>query len=307
MLFDVDGLEAVDKYRVFAVVGDQVMPLEHDATNAHTWHTPKNYGEYLKSPQRGLWRTAMELKMDQYRALDVFELVTEEYARGFNTGIMGSLWAFKIKFDEIGAFQKLNPRWCVMGGDMSREIYESYSDVMKWVTLLIMGAIRSSYKVDDFQFDISDAFQATRTDKPVAPLNGPNVGDQLSNGPRLFYRQAPGFEEFGPNGEKMVCAAKTAQQGRIDSARLFGTAFGHTLLKRAGARRQISDPEAWEYHAGPLANSAADLEKILAACAKMPPTAGAPPGWAVFGRHVDDGIGIASRSEAPRAIGPDEC
>ena len=90
--------------------------------------------------------------------------------------------------------------------------------------------------------------------------------------------------------------ANTAQQGRIDSARLFGTAFGRTLLERAGCRRQIQDPEAWEYHAGPLANSAADLEKILAACSGMPPTAGAPPGWAVFGRHVDDGIGIANRS-----------
>ena len=27
----------------------------------------------------------------------------------------------------------------------------------------------------------------------------------------------------------------------------------------------------------------------------MPPTAGAPPGWAIFGRHVDDGVGVAAK------------
>ena len=36
--------------------------------------------------------------------------------------IMGSLWAFKIKFNELGKFDKLNPRWCVKGYGMDKSI-----------------------------------------------------------------------------------------------------------------------------------------------------------------------------------------
>lgn len=36
--------------------------------------------------------------------------------------IMGSLWAFKIKFNELGKFDKLNPRWCAKGYGMDKSI-----------------------------------------------------------------------------------------------------------------------------------------------------------------------------------------
>ena len=84
-------------------------------------------------------------------------------------------------------------------------------------------------------------------------------------------------------------------QGAIDASRLFGTAFGHTLLKRACARRALWDREVWEYHKGPLSATAETLENILAACASMPPTVGAPPGWAVFSKYTDDGLGTADK------------
>ena len=43
--------------------------------------------------------------------------------------IMDTLWAFKIKFDKDGVFDKFNPRWCVVGTNMSRDIYESVSQM----------------------------------------------------------------------------------------------------------------------------------------------------------------------------------
>jgi hypothetical protein len=92
---------------------------------------------------------------------------------------MGTLWAFKIKFTADGKFEKLNPRWCVVGTNMDRDIYESFSDVVCWTTVLILAAIRACYPVLDFQFDVSNAFQATRTDddpsdspKPLYCANG---------------------------------------------------------------------------------------------------------------------------------------
>ena len=111
----------------------------------------------------------------------------------------------------------------------------------------------------------------------------------------MFCYQAPGFAEHGPDGEKLCCELLMLMQGAIDASRLFGTAFGHTLLKRAGARRALWDREVWEYHKGPLSATAETLENILAACASMPPTVGAPPGWAVFSKHTDDGLGTADK------------
>ena len=78
---------------------------------------------------------------------------------------------------------------------MSRDIYESFSDVVRWTTVLILAAIRACYPVHDFQFNVSDAFQSARTDDP---LDTPRP---------LYYKQAPGFEVTGANGEKLVCRA----------------------------------------------------------------------------------------------------
>ena len=90
------------------------------------WHTPSNEREYLRSPQRAMWRTAKEKKMDQYVALKVFKLVKRSDVK---TRIMGSLWAYKIKFNELGKFDKLNPRWCVKGYHMDKSVYVGFSEV----------------------------------------------------------------------------------------------------------------------------------------------------------------------------------
>ena len=86
----------------------------------------------------------------------------------------------------------------------------------------------------------------------------------------LYYKQAPGFEVTGANGEKLVCRALTAHQGRIDSARLFSTKFGRDCAKLAGMRRYLWDPQLWGFHRGPLAATSDDLEKVLASVAEQP-------------------------------------
>jgi hypothetical protein len=285
--FDLMDMELVFKTTtlVMSTVAGPV-PVAFDTRMAADWHEPLNYRDYLRSPQRAQWRTAMEVKMDSYRALNMYALESEAEVRAAGHEIMDTLWAFKIKFDKDGVFDKFNPRWCVVGTNMSRDIYESFSDVVRWTSVLILAAIRACYPVHDFQFDVSDAFQSTRTDSD--PLDTPKP---------LYYRQAPGFEVTGANGEKLVCRALTAHQGRIDSARLFSTKFGRDCAKLAGMRRYLWDPQLWGFHRGPLATTSDDLEKVLASVAEQPGTADAPNGWAVFGRHVDDGVGISSSAK----------
>ena len=169
---------------------------------------------------------------------------------------------------------------------MDRAKHESYAEVCRWSSVLIIIHIACAYETVTFSFDIHNAFQNTDRSKAFEPGHPPPT--------RMFCYQAPGFAEHGPDGEKLCCELLMLMQGAIDASRLFGTAFGHTLLKRAGARRALWDREVWEYHKGPLAASAESLEKILAACNDQPPTPGAPPGWAVFSKHTDDGLGAAN-------------
>ena len=58
-----------------------------------------------------------------------------------NKRIMGSLWAFKIKFIELGKFDKLNPRWCVKGYGMDKSIYVGFSEVCLTTSIKILACI----------------------------------------------------------------------------------------------------------------------------------------------------------------------
>ena len=130
--FDLETMELVFKTSTFVmstVAGP--IPIALDTNFAADWHTPFNHRDYLRSPQRSLWRTAMELKYDQYRALNMFTLEPESEVRAAGHSIMDTLWAFKIKFDENGRFEKLNPRWCVVGTNIDRDMYERYSRCRK--------------------------------------------------------------------------------------------------------------------------------------------------------------------------------
>ena len=87
--------------------------------------TPRTQEEYERSPQRALWRTAKELKMDNYKHVDAYELVLRSSVDQKKYKIFKTLWAFKIKFGEERVFLKLNPRWCVRAGSMDRGMYKA--------------------------------------------------------------------------------------------------------------------------------------------------------------------------------------
>ena len=212
------------------VIAAVVNGTEHniDPSDANTWHTPKNEREYLRSPQRAEWRTAKEKKMDQYLELRVYKLVSR---KGIDPKrIMGSLWAYKIKFDEKGIFEKLNPRWCVKGYGMDRSTYVGFSEVCLTTTIKILGCLRATYALIDFLFDCGNAFQATRTD------------DGTVQSEKLLCEQAPGFAVKDTDGLTMVCEILVALQGRVDAARLFGDRL-EQIIFALGGRRSTWDPK----------------------------------------------------------------
>jgi hypothetical protein len=224
--YDVEYGSWIKRHVIAAVING----TEHniDPSDANNWHTPKNEREYLRSPQRAEWRTAKEKKMDQYLELRVFKLVSR---KGIDPKrIMGSLWAYKIKFDEKGVFEKLNPRWCVKGYGMDRSTYVGFSEVCLTTTIKILGCLRATYPLIDFLFDCGNAFQATRTD------------DGTVQSEKLHCEQAPGFAVKDINGSTMVCEILVALQGRVDAARLFGDRL-EQIIFALGGKRSTWDPK----------------------------------------------------------------
>ena len=104
----------------------------------------------------------------------------------------------------------------------------------------------------------------------------------------------------------MICEILVALQGRVDAARLFGQRLEQILFK-LGARRSTWDPKAYFFHFGPLTDTAATLDEVLAACQKVEKgndKNGCPNGWAVLAVHVDDCPGIASSPQEADADAP---
>ena len=80
--------------------------------------------------------------MDVYQSKPVFKLVSVKWVKSMGYAIMNTLWVRKIKLNGAGTFSKLNPRWCAMGTNMDRDLYESYAEVCLWSTVhgLVVGA-----------------------------------------------------------------------------------------------------------------------------------------------------------------------
>jgi len=263
-----------------------------DTRDAWAWHCPRNEREYLRSPQRALWRTARELKMDEYEALNMFEDV---YLKDIQNEVKYRFtWAGNIKNDGTAQrkFEKLNPRLCIVGTGMDREVYPSRAETLKMMSFKGILALKAAYYdyLCPFSFDLGNAFQSTRTDFDKS------TGEPL-NMPPLYTYGVPGFEKKGPNGEPMGKKVNVGMQGRIDAAKLTNDNF-YKLVKKCSFTRMLSDPQCYLYFNHPLANTDASLIDILNAIVALKPTDDSPPGhapigFAVCGLHVDDGFGDA--------------
>ena len=280
---------AVEQSSAMLVVLADSSVVKVDYSEAHKWHVPANEREYNASPQRDLWRTAKELKMDNYANVNMFDLVLESSVDKSKYKIYDTLWVYKIKYKEQGlVFDKLNPRWCVKGGTMDRELYKSFAEMMRQSSLNILWGLKAMYykKLTDGGLDLSDAFQGTAT---------VDEEGNLKEGENEFYtRQAAGFVKYGPNGEKLVCRQKCFMQGRIDATYGFDRRFNEIATKSAFFEQLLWDSKVLKYHNTPLKGSAASLDEIIDKATDLY-NAGVdsepqqpPMGWAVMGTHVDD-------------------
>lgn len=69
--------------------------------------------------------------MDKYHDFNLIQYVKRsDVPVGYE--VMRTVWAFKSNFDKESNFDKVNPRWCIVGTGMDRDLYDSYSEAMRW-------------------------------------------------------------------------------------------------------------------------------------------------------------------------------
>ena len=289
---DLENGEVVNKSSLFVADANGKLKVavelsSMDTLNARYWHAPKNEREYNRSPQRDLWRTAKELKWDQYMALNMFNWVPVSHIDRKAHEIYNTLWAYGIKLNTDLTFSKLNPRWCVKGGGMDRDMYKSHAETLRMSSYRIIAAIKAGYykALCAALADCSNAFQSTRTDGEF----------KSENTPKFYCWPAPGFERRTPSGERMACEVNVYMQGRIDATRQFNSRLMSLLVEKGHMMRTLSDRQVCIYHHGPLVQSDASLSDILKAIKDAPDSKGQeqPVGYAIIGWHVDDGIILA--------------
>ena len=283
---DVAELTRVHPRGIVLSVGNESYTLNVD--QVRSWSAPKNEREYRRCPQRAMWRTSQELKMEDYFADNKLKLVSAREAK--DGIILRTIWARTIK--EHGDRAKLAPRLCADSSRVSKSktIWDTYSDVMRSSSMKIIffiGTLRYTYRA---QIDESDAFQTTFVDG-----SDPKV-KQL---PPLYLEQAPGHEIPNENGEikgpdRLVYLSNVAWQGRPDACKIFGSRLARIFTEDCQFVPSVWDPKVFILHNGPLAGQNAHLTDILEACAKQPATVEEPLGWMIIGVHVDDGIAVAS-------------
>ena len=287
-LLDIETGERVNPGAEWVVQAGGV-ELAVDTQRVAAIHVPKTEGEYRRSPDKAVWRTTRELKMDTYNALNIWrDVFVKDVPKG--SDIMRTLWVHKEKILSDGA-KEPQARLCIVGTGMDRERYQSFFDVVRLVSVRIMMCLRGAFggqariaactALAHGCMDVKDFFQSTRTDAPVR--------DDAAAPPRLFAHCAPDFPQRGPNGEAMCKEILVGMQGRIDAGRLAGQAL-YTLLMAVPELTQSKwDPSLYILHVGPLAGKGARLSDILDACANAPYVPQhPPPGWMMFGTHVDD-------------------
>ena len=149
----------------------------------------------------------------------------------------------------------------------------------------VIGALKAAYwkLLILFKFDPSNAFQATRQDRP---------GMQK---PKLYCRQPPGFEQRDPHDEKLCCDVHVGLQGRIDATNLFEE-DKNILPIVADWLHLHGQKKMYLHHNSPLVGTTASLLEILTDCSAYKGETnenGMPVGW---------GLVPWARSEFPEIL-----
>ncbi|KAG8499323.1 hypothetical protein CXB51_005887 [Gossypium anomalum] len=176
---------------------------------------PCTVEEALSHPD---WQLAVQAEFDALLANSTWELCPLPSGRK----VIGCKWLFKIKKNHDGTISRRKARLVAKGCSQvpGYNFKETFSLVVKPATIRFILSITVTKGWHLRQVDVNNTF-----------LNGDLTDD-------VFMQQPPGYEQFGPNGERLVCRLTKALYGLwqaprawFDKLKQFRVSAGFTVSK----------------------------------------------------------------------------
>ena len=184
--------------------------------------------------------TTLEQALNLPEAEDWMVAVNEEISslKNRETWILGRLppgrravkckWVFKIKFNSDGTIARYKARLVAKGYSQvyGIDFTETFSPTVKFTTLRVLFSIAAHLDLHMMQTDVDCAF----------------LYASLSE--ELFMEQPEGFEEQGPNGERLVCLLKKAVYGLKQAPHEWHKLLNE-FMEAQNLRQLLTDPGAY--------------------------------------------------------------
>ena len=163
---------------------------------------PRNLAEAQKRPDWPLWEKAIQEELATLKTAGTWDVV--DVPSGVN--VVGSKWVFRAKKDAAGNVIRYKARLVAQGFSQvpGVDYFDTFAPVARLASIRTVLAFAAAEDYEIGQIDIKAAY-----------LNGELTEDEV-----IFMKQAPGYEERGPDGSVKVL-------------RLWKSLYG---LKQAGRR-----------------------------------------------------------------------
>lgn len=154
---------------------------------------PKTVEEALRSPYAKEWIAAMEKEIDSLKRTRTWLLVP------LPNGVrpIGGKWVFRTKRNEKGEIIEFKARWVAKGYSQKPGVdyLDTYAPVAKMSSIRTLLSLAATNNWELVNMDVNSAF-----------LNS-HVTEEM------YVIQPEGFEEFGPDGAKLVCKMQKCLYG----------------------------------------------------------------------------------------------
>ncbi len=160
----------------------------------------------MSSPDAQQWQQAMNAEFDMLQRMGTWELVPVPRGRK----IVSGKWVFALKRGADGEVVKYKARFVARGFTQEQGVdyNETYAPVAQRSTLRMLLAVAAARRLQVEHSDVSNAF-----------LN--SVLAEGGDVEEIFVSQPEGCEQFGPDGQELVCRLKKGLYGLKQAARLW--------------------------------------------------------------------------------------
>ena len=193
--------------------------------------TPATFKEAMRSSEREKWLESMGIEVQTFKDTNTYTLMPlTDVPKG--TPVFQLMWKYRLKRNADGSLDKYKSRCVLMGNRMvqGRDYSESFAVGARMMSIRLIFAICAVYGLIDYTIDIKGAYlHAQRPESGV--------------GSNTYVWQPPGFEETGPNGEKLVGLLNSYVYGDPGAGRAWWFDFNNFLVSDTiGATTTDADP-----------------------------------------------------------------